>query len=139
MAPQSLQKGEVTAATKKLSQATHKRHERNFRLHPRVLRNKILRERVLFTKILEGFCPIFSQLCLGHFDGFHQTIEDRQSHVHLVSHVFDPMFVGLKMTLKLSGSLRFHGHITTAHSTMEVRRLPVLCTAHEALVGRVEI
>ena len=59
--------------------------------------------------------------------------------MHPVSHVFEPMFVRLKMTRKLSGALRFHGHITTAHSTMEVRRLPVLCTAHEALVGRMEI
>ena len=59
--------------------------------------------------------------------------------MHPVSHVFDPMFVRLKMTLKLSGALRFHGHITTGHSTMEVRHLLVLCTAHDALVGRMEI
>ena len=138
MAPQSSQK-KVTAAVKKLSQTTHKRHEWNFRLHPRMLRNKILRERVLFPKILERFSPMFSQLCLRHFHGFHQTIKDPQTHMHPVSHVFEPMFVRLKMTLKLSGALRFHGHNTTTHSTMEVRRLPVLCTAHEALVGRTEI
>ena len=43
----------------------------------RMLLEKILRERVLFTKILEGYRPIFNQLCLCHFHGFHQTIKDR--------------------------------------------------------------
>ena len=139
MAPQCSQKAKVTAAAKKLSQTTHKRHERNFRFNPRVLCNTILREQVLFTKIFERFSPIFSKLRLCHFHGFHQAIKDRQTHVYPVSHVLDPMLVRLKMTPKLSGALSLHGHITTAHSTMEVRRLLVLCANHEALVGRMEI
>ena len=139
MAPKSSQKGKVTAAAKKLSQTAHKRHERNFRFHPRVFCNKILRERVLFTKIFERFSPIFSQLHLCHFHGLHQTIKDRQTHMYSVSHVLDPMLVRFKMTPKLAGALRLQSHITTTHSAMKVRRLSVLCTAHETLVGRMEI
>ena len=123
MPPKLSQERKVSTTAEKFSQLAHERHERNFKFHSGMLRHKVLREKVLITKIFERFSPIFSHLDLCQIHRLHKTIKDRQAHMHPVSYVLDPMFVGFKIAPKVARALRFHDHITTTHSAMEVRRL----------------